>query len=148
MITTFRVPYRNGELRIGWASWDHGEYEARSIKFAYPDSSGKISRGSPELPFDVLVDMLLLAADEGELVEIVPKAVPGDAREVSEVSLDELRDEEKTLSVALMRIQGMVSDIPWADWQPIYNQLGARLDVVNKEISERLSARDVDVGKS
>ena len=67
MITTYKVPYRDGELRIGWASWDDGKYEARSIKYAYRDSSGKVSRGSPELPFDVLVDMLVLADEQGEL---------------------------------------------------------------------------------
>ena len=52
MITTHKVPYGRGELRIGWASWDDGKFEERSIKYAYRDSSGKISRGSPELPFD------------------------------------------------------------------------------------------------
>ena len=45
MITTHKIPYRNGELRIGWASWDNGNLEQRSIKYAYHDSSGKISRG-------------------------------------------------------------------------------------------------------
>lgn len=137
MITTFKVPYGDGELRIGWASWDDGKYEARSIKYAYRDSSGKISRGSPELPFDVLVEMLLLAADQKELAEIMPKAVASKPRDVSKISLTELRDEKKTLSVALMRIQGLVSEIRWADWQPIYDDLGARLDEVKNEMTCR-----------
>ncbi len=55
-----------GELRIGWASWDQG-YKSRSVKWAYPDGSGKISRGAPELPFNILVDMVLLAHRQGEL---------------------------------------------------------------------------------
>jgi hypothetical protein len=67
MTPTFVKPYRDGELRIGWASWDDGSYEDRSIKYAYPDKSGKISRGCPELPFDILVDMAILANEQGEL---------------------------------------------------------------------------------
>ena len=134
MITTHKVPYRNGELRIGWASWDDGKYEERSIKFAYRDRSGKISRGSPELPFHVLVDMLVLAADQKELDEIMPKAVTTNPPDVSQVSLGELRDEKKTLSVALIRLQGLVCEIPWADWQPIYDQIGIRLDAVKGQI--------------
>jgi hypothetical protein len=67
MIPTFTKAYREGDLRIGWASWDDGNYQSRSIKYAYPDSSGKISRGCPELPFDILVDMVILAHQKGEL---------------------------------------------------------------------------------
>lgn len=67
MIPTYVEQHpEKGELRIGWASWDEG-YQDRSIKWAYPDSSGKISRGSPELPFYILVDMLILAQRQGEL---------------------------------------------------------------------------------
>ena len=137
MITTHKVPYRDGELRIGWASWDDGRYEERSIKYAYRDSSGKISRGSPELPFDVLVDMLLLAADQGELDEVMPKAVPRNPRDASQASLSELRDEKKTLSVAIMRIQGLMQEIPWANWQPLYDQIGTHLDAIKGELSQR-----------
>lgn len=67
MIPTFTKRYRDGELRIGWASWDKGKYKAKSIKYAYQDESGKISRGCPELPFDILVDMVILANEQGEL---------------------------------------------------------------------------------
>ena len=137
MIPTHIVPYRDGELRIGWASWDDGKYEARSIKYAYPDSSGKISRGSPELSFDVLVDMLLLAAEQRELAEIVPKAVVDDPSDISQVSLAELEDEKRTLSVVLTRLQPLVSEIRWANWKPVYDQIGARLDEVKNEISRR-----------
>lgn len=58
---------KEGELRIGWASWDKRAYKDRSIKWAYLDKSGKISRGGPEIPFDILLDMLKYAADQGEL---------------------------------------------------------------------------------
>ncbi len=67
MIPTHIEPYRDGELRIGWASWDKGRFEERSIKYAYRDDSGKISRGCPELPFDILVDMVAAALRQGEL---------------------------------------------------------------------------------
>ena len=137
MITTYKVPYRDGELRIGWASWDDGKYESRSIKYAYRDSSGKISRGSPELPFDVLVDMLLLAEDQGELGAIMPESAARDVRDVSQLSLAELRDERTALSLALRRLQVLMAEIRWAQWQPIHDQLGARLDALKHEISKR-----------
>lgn len=137
MITTYKVPYRDGELRIGWASWDDGKYESRSIKYAYRDSSGKISRGSPELPFDVLVDMLLLAEDQGELGAIMPESAARDVRDVSQLSLAELRDERTTLSVALGRLQVLTSQIRWAHWQPIHDQLGTRLQDLKQEIAKR-----------
>ncbi|MGD0109593.1 MAG: hypothetical protein ABSC06_37040 [Rhodopila sp.] len=67
MIPTHVTPYGDGDLRIGWASWDDGSYQSRSIKYAYRDASGKISRGCPELPFDILVDMVIHAHKQGEL---------------------------------------------------------------------------------
>ena len=137
MITTHKISYGDGELRIGWASWDDGEYEKRSIKYAYPDSSGKISRGSPEVSFEVLLAMLLHATDQGELEEFVPKATTSKPPEVPQVSLEELEGEKKTLSVALGRIQGMAIEFRWANWQPIYDQLGARLEAVKDETTRR-----------
>ena len=46
-----------GEIRVGWASWDSGDHQSGSVKWAYEDKTGKISRGSPEVPIDVLVAM-------------------------------------------------------------------------------------------
>ncbi len=138
MITTHKIPHGKGELRIGWASWDDGSLTARSIKYAYPDSSGKISRGSPELPFDVLVAMVLLAAEKGELDKFMPgRAAAAKPRDVSGVSPRELVDEKDALTVALTRIQGLIIEVPWADWQPIYDEIGARLDAVKDEIAKR-----------
>ena len=37
MITTTKTPYKDGDLRIGWASWDDGSMTDRSIKYAYKD---------------------------------------------------------------------------------------------------------------
>jgi hypothetical protein len=80
MTPTFKKNYRNGDLRIGWASWDDGAFQSRSIKYAYPDASGKISRGCPELPFDILVDMVILAQQMGEIspqeVALIKAAFP------------------------------------------------------------------------
>jgi hypothetical protein len=69
MIPTWAEPYGDGELRGGWASWDGGAFKDRSIKYAYPDKSGKISRGCPELPFNILVDMVVRAYALGELTQ-------------------------------------------------------------------------------
>ncbi len=80
MIPTHVTPYRDGDLRIGWASWDDGSYQSRSIKYAYRDASVKISRGCPELPFDILVDMVIHAHKQGELsaeqVAILKSSLP------------------------------------------------------------------------
>lgn len=71
MIVTHKKNYTNGDttgvLQVGWASWDKDRYQSRSIKWAYPDKSGKVSRGAPEIPFDILLDMVMYAADQGEL---------------------------------------------------------------------------------
>ncbi len=73
MIPTFTTPYTDGytqgELRIGWASWDDGSYQARSFKWAYRDSSGKISRGCPEIPPEIAADMVILGVAKGEYSE-------------------------------------------------------------------------------
>ena len=58
-------------------------------------------------------------------------------RLVSEVSPKELVNEKDTLTVALTRILGLMMEIPWADWQPICDQIGARLDAVKHEIAKR-----------
>lgn len=139
MIPTYTEPYRDGELRIGWASWDHGEYKARSIKYAYPDSSGKISRGSPELPFDILIDMLLLAGQQNELRPHL-SPVRGQPAAPSSMSKQELIEERKQLNVVLMRLQGVMMDAPWANWEPIYDEVGARREKLDAELSARTDA--------
>ena len=73
MIPTYKKPYKNGDLQIGWASWDKDSttrkhrYQYRSIKYSYPSKNGHISRGAPEIPFDIALDMVALAAAQGEL---------------------------------------------------------------------------------
>jgi len=141
MIPTYKIPYRDGELRIGWASWDDGSYSARSIKYAYPDGSGKISRGSPELPFDILVDMLLLAADQKELQDSGITRPQANVAPLADVSNQELNDEKSQLSIALIRLQQLGADIPWADWAQVYNPIGTRLEAVKAEIECRKQER-------
>lgn len=136
MITTHKVPYRNGELRIGWASWDDGTMTSRSIKYAYPDASGKISRGSPELPFDILIDMLVLAADQREIDAALPAVGAAALADPTTMSLAELNDEKKLLSTSLLRLQQLVASVPWASWK-VYDQIGKRLEAVRAEIARR-----------
>ena len=64
-------------------------------------------------------------------------ALANDPRDVSQISPSELGDEKDTLTVALTRIQGLIAEIPWANWQPIYDQIGARLEAVRAEVSNR-----------
>jgi len=54
------------ELRIGWATWDEGNFKERSIKFCYR-KNGRIPRTAPEVPIDRLVDMVVFALREKEL---------------------------------------------------------------------------------
>jgi hypothetical protein len=136
MIPTHVIPYRHGELRIGWASWDDGSFKQRSIKWAYKDASGKISRGSPELPFDILVDMIDLALSQNE----VPKALPAmgnQPRKVAAMSKDELQAERKMIAARLGHLQAMSMDLPWATWQPIYDQIAARYNEIKAELCHR-----------
>lgn len=136
MIPTHVVPYRNGELRIGWASWDDGTFKDRSIKFAYRDNSGKISRGSPELPFDILIDMALLAGEQGELAPHLKPSNQGSLN-LSTASKSDLVEERKSVALCLIRLQGLMLDAPWANWKPIYDQLGAWFEKVKDELSQR-----------
>ncbi|GEM_PF-712845 len=67
MVPSHIEPRRDGELCIDWASWDDNKFQNRSIKYIYKDTSGNNSRGCPELPFDILVDMVVTAKRHGEL---------------------------------------------------------------------------------
>jgi hypothetical protein len=137
MIPTYKIPYRDGELRIGWASWDDGSLTARSIKYAYPDGSGKISRGSPELPFDILVDMCMLAAQQGELEDLSKPGRVQTLPSLEKAKARELQDEKKRLTIALMRVQQIAMDVPWADWARVFDPIRTRLEAVKAELDKR-----------
>jgi hypothetical protein len=64
MIPEFRKVYQNGELRIGKATWNE---EDRSVKWAYRSRNGRISPRSPEVPIDVLCEMMAFALEKGEV---------------------------------------------------------------------------------
>ena len=136
MIPTHVIPYRNGELRIGWASWDDGSYTDRSIKYAYRDASGKISRGCPELPFDILIDMLIEAYSQGEL-GFLSSGGQKSTVDASKMTSGELNTERKQVAIGLITLQKLMLDFPWVNWKDVYNTMGARLDQLKEELERQ-----------
>ncbi len=67
----FRVRDQDGELVLGWPTWDpQGKKWGRmSAKYIYPDKAGRPSRGAPEVSMEVLVGMVKLAVKNGQLRE-------------------------------------------------------------------------------
>lgn len=127
MIVTHKIPYREGELRLGWASWDDGTLTERSVKYAYRDASGKISRGAPEISLDMLVDMLRFAAEQGGL-RLSPSPHVGAVENLSRASLQE---ELRGLNTALILVQRLTADFPWVKGLGrTYDELGARKEAV------------------
>lgn len=127
MIVTHKIPYREGELRLGWASWDDGSLTERSVKYAYPDASGKISRGAPEISLDMLVDMLKFAAEQGGL-RISPNP---DATAVEGLSRSQLQDEMRGLNTALVLVQRLMVDFPWVKaLASAYDQIDGRKHLI------------------
>lgn len=57
--------------------------------------------------------------------------------DLTTVSFNDLKDEKAKASGALLRLQGLIADVPWADWEPIYNQIGHHLDNVRSELDRR-----------
>lgn len=66
MKTTITKQYSIGEIRIGTSSWSETD---QSVKWAYPDRRGRISLRSPEVPIDVLIEMLIFAFEQGLIDE-------------------------------------------------------------------------------
>jgi hypothetical protein len=65
----WKKPFRteDAELWLGVPSWDPDNKEGKlSIKFAYR-KNGKIPRTAPEVPEEVVTDMVLMLADHGRL---------------------------------------------------------------------------------
>ena len=72
-----------GEIRCGISSWDGGDNESSSVKWAYQDKNGKISRGAPEVPIDVLFAMVDFVCANKDVLsiedrKIVEKYLTGD----------------------------------------------------------------------
>lgn len=127
MIVTHKTPYREGELRLGVASWDDGSLTERSVKYAYRDASGKISRGAPEISLDMLVDMLKFAAEQGGL----RLSANPDAPSIEGMSRAQLQEELRGLNTALLLLQRLTQDFPWAKAVGrAYDEIGARKEGV------------------
>ena len=66
-----------GEIRCGISSWDDGTNKSSSVKWAYRDKNERISIRSPEVPIDVLFEMVdfvcaneaVLSAEDRKFVE-------------------------------------------------------------------------------
>ena len=139
MIVTYKIPFRDGELRIGWASWDKGRYEHRSIKYAYKDSSGKISRGSPEIPLDMLVELIAAADEQNEIPQNLPKLELENVREVDleKCSMDDLKQKNDILVSVLATIQGMMTKVNYPEWEKIYDRVASEREAVKQETERR-----------
>lgn len=74
-----------GELRIGWASWDGGDHQSGSVKWAYKDISGKISRGAPEVPIDVLTAMVKMVLQHETFFPVGDKEAIEDLKRVLQI---------------------------------------------------------------
>lgn len=69
MVPIYREEFDEGELILGWPTWDpDGKQQGRmSAKYSYPDKAGRPSRGAPEVSMEVLVGMVKLAVSHGQL---------------------------------------------------------------------------------
>lgn len=62
--------YEDGELALGWPTWDpNGESGRMSVKYRYCLGNGRASRGAPEVPVAFLPDMVEFAAEHGALTQ-------------------------------------------------------------------------------
>lgn len=61
----FRKYGEKDELRLGWASWDKNHTNI-SVKFCWPDSRGRTSRGG-EVPVEAVPQMLAMAVQSGHI---------------------------------------------------------------------------------
>ena len=136
MITTTKTPYKDGDLRIGWASWDDGSMTDRSIKYAYKDVSGKISRGAPELPLDILIDMVVYAYSENELRF---ESARCDQLNIDTATKQELLEEKKLLASSLMILSKMNMVLPWAEFKDPYDQIGTRYEKIKAKLATQPS---------
>lgn len=59
-----------GEIRCGISSWDDGSNNASSVKWAYRDNQGKVSRGCPEVPIDVLFEMVDFVCSNKDILSL------------------------------------------------------------------------------
>ena len=56
------------EIRYGYASWDHGKQQFKSVKFTWFDKRGHACRGG-EVPVEALPQMVAVAIKNGCLTK-------------------------------------------------------------------------------
>lgn len=64
-----------GEIRCGISSWDDGGNESSSVKWAYPDRNGRVSIRSPEVPIDVLFEMVDFVCTNKDVLSIEDRKI-------------------------------------------------------------------------
>ncbi len=71
MVPIYREEFEDGELVLGWPTWDPNgrQYGRMSAKYSYPDKAGRPSRGAPEVSMKALVGMIKLAVTHGQLTK-------------------------------------------------------------------------------
>lgn len=135
MITLKKKEYEKGysELRFGIASWDDGSLTAKSLKYAYQDKNGRISRGSPELPIGVVIDLLLFAAENGALFDEFDTST-NEAKPISALTLEELNQERKDLASALIILSKLQNRFSSIDFKSFQEQIEVRKNQVKQAI--------------
>ena len=81
--------------------------------------------------------MCLLAAEQKELEDLWKPGRTPTLAPAEKATADELHEEKKRLTVALMRLQQLAMDVPWIEWARVYDPIGARLEVVKAELGKR-----------
>jgi hypothetical protein len=80
-----------------------------------------------------MIDLALAQSEvPSALLSLGPKP-----KDVATMSKSDLFGERKTLAARLMHLRSMAVDLHWANWQPIYDQIGARYDEVKTERNAR-----------
>jgi hypothetical protein len=139
MIPIFEFPYGHGHINIGWASWDDGSKTSVSIKYAYPDSRGRISRGSPEIALeDFLVMREFFLKNEKGIQAILNPGKEFTSKpekiDVQALSKQELLHEGDELRRSLLEMQRIQMMFRWLPLEEIYNDLGKRYEDVKAQL--------------
>jgi hypothetical protein len=141
MIPVFEISYRSGKIIIGWASWDDGSKTAVSIKYAYPDSRGRISRGSPEIALEDFFAMREFFVENEPRIQAILKPAPKFSSAPAKVDVQGLSKQELVLECdelrrSLLEMQRIQMKFQWLPMKESYTELGKRYD----EVKARLAA--------
>jgi hypothetical protein len=143
VIPVFEFPYRHGHINIGWASWDDGSKTSVSIKYAYPDSRGRISRGSPEIALEDFLAMREFFVENEAGIQAILKpglkfsSIPAKV-EVSQLSKEELIQERDDLRRSRLELLRIITKFPWLDLKKGHDDLGVRYQEVLDRLAEMM----------